>query len=134
MSIAKQELEALDIDVLDVLNDYGAEELYIKPFKRDAQDDIYNEIQFTEYETPVQVKGLVKVEVPEPENIGTGRKADNAQYTVKILKSSYPKTLTRKDVLVYLGEELQIEFINKYGVIGDDFLMYNVEAKPIHGK
>lgn len=134
MSIAKQELDALDIDVLDVLNDYGVEELYVKPFEREVQDDVYNEIKSAIYEKPVQVKGLVSVEVPEAENIGTGRKVDDAQYTIKILKSSYPKTLTRKDVLIYLGEELQIEFINKYGVIGDDFLMYNVEAKPVHGK
>lgn len=130
MSVASQELASLDLDVLDVLNDYGSTKITIKQFVDSVKDDVYEEEITVSYKEPVPVKGLVGRSTPSIENpLGMGKQKKTTLYTIKILKSSYPNILTDKDLICLDGKDLIILSINPMGTIGDDFLMYTVEAR-----
>lgn len=130
MSIASEELASLDIDVLDILYEYGSTKLTVKQFVEAIKDDVYEEETVVTYKEPVPVEGLVSKETPDIENpLGMGKQPKTTIYTIKILKTSYPNTLTEKDIICLDGKELIILSINPMGTIGDDFLMYTVRAK-----
>ena len=128
MSLAKEELASIDLDVTEILNDYGSDELYVKPLIRSSEDDVYDEITFTEYGEPVKVKGLQKFEAPTKDNYGLGEKLNAITYTFKIQKSDYPN-LTNKDLIVYKDKEYEILSLNASGVLGDDAIFHVVQAK-----
>lgn len=130
MSVASQELASLNIDVLDILNEYGSTQLYVKQFLSATKDDVYEEETTVTYKEPVKVDGLVSKKTPNIENqLGMGKTKKTTVYTIKILKSSYANTLNENDIICVGSTELKILSINPMGTIGDDFLMYQIEAK-----
>ena len=131
-SLAKEELQLLELDLKEIYEDYGSINIYVLRDDVMEIDDVYNEPlsrTFKEY----QVTGMIKCDVAKEEQLYLGRKLNPYTYEVKILKSSLDKhgitSLSPKDKLRYGDTILEIRSVKPYPLLGDYSIQYNVLAE-----
>lgn len=131
-SVAKLEVELLDIDLRDIYNDYGTKELCLLKLTEYEEDEVYIDYATTPKYESYPVIGMITSKALLENTGDLGQTPYPNEYKVKILKSSLDEQgiyeITINDKLSYNGVELDIQSVNPHPLLGDYFVQYDIFA------